>query len=167
MTRPNEFDLDLKWSLWIADPEDDAYPQGLIQTLRDLPVGSSVLVRTAPRKEIRFGEVRVKRTDKGYSAIGTFSCEWDDTYDLAASLDIPEDDPDGNGYSDALLDRVEIALLELRDPSLSFAVSGQDLPDLFRRIDAQEDALLTLDTECWSAALGTFTDPVWHQGDPA
>ena len=57
---PIEEEVDLKWSLWQeSEDEWEDYAPGVYQKLKDafLGDGAEIRVHTAPRKEIRFGDV--------------------------------------------------------------------------------------------------------------
>lgn len=87
--------VDLKWSLWAAlafDWED--YAPGVVARMRAAfeGTGPAVLVRTAPRKEIRYGSVFIH---KGRADVD-FYCVWDESNDL-----VPESITDDAARDDA------------------------------------------------------------------
>src|SRR5215467_10277843 len=92
MNEKNMIELDLKWSLW--SEERGAFPDGVVDAILLAWSGSGDLeIRTAPKKEIRFGTVIVRSG----GADVEFNYEWDDPEDLASSLSV-EDMSDEETY---------------------------------------------------------------------
>jgi len=80
---PLEFRIDLKWSLWSKDA--DHFEKYAPETLKHLKAGfagdfdehgDTIVVTTAPRKEIRFGKVVLD--PKAGTVTVTFNSEFDD-----------------------------------------------------------------------------------------
>lgn len=83
-----DINIDLKYSLW-EDNKDEWSAYGLEKTYDQIKAafegtGSPVKVSTAPRKEIRYGSVRISKGE----AIVEFVSLWDEPY-----CHIPEDFP--------------------------------------------------------------------------
>ncbi len=120
------FEVDLKWSLWSKDPEvwQDYAPETW-RHIRDGVVGGyleetgdTLVIRTAPKKEIRYGEVMIwynPRTDNIEAGV-RFEQEYDE-------------DPS---------DIVEDLVSAPSDGSL------KSLRILMAKIDALEDALIEM-----------------------
>lgn len=73
-------EVDLKWSAWAADRGhwEDHAPKTLAH-LEELEPGLILFIVTAPRKEIRFGEVSVTiGDDQVWRAVGWFRNDYDD-----------------------------------------------------------------------------------------
>ena len=97
------------------------------------------MIRTAPRKEIRFGSVLVS---KGQADV-EFSFEWDDPHDLAASVDDRLDD----GMSDEEHEWVSGLVADyLAENHCEFrrhrVLSEDDFGRLMEAIDRVEEELL-------------------------
>ena len=76
-----EVEVDLKWSLWTTDESIwEDYAPGVLDKIKR---GEVSVLRTAPRKEIRYGKVEFL---SGGSVLVDFRSEWDEPYDLANTL---------------------------------------------------------------------------------
>ena len=118
-----EVDVDLKWSLWSrCRGHWDEYAPGVVEQLDLMEPGQRLIINTAPRKEIRFGQVRVScsfndrkvsptiYTATGYFQNGDFDGLEDGdpepvTLDISVSASTPDE-------LLAAVDRVEAALID-------------------------------------------------------
>jgi hypothetical protein len=134
--------IDLKWSLWTAHVED--FPADLQADWAKLQAGeiTEIQISTAPKKEIRFGTVRMR---KGFAVV-QMSTRWDDVESLADTLKV---DPD------ALWDHLaESGALEDGDVmggAVEERVEGETLEALVEAIDDVEDQLIEEDAGAWTA----------------
>lgn len=72
-----ELAVDNKWSLWSDFGFDHGY--GFVDPLiHEMPIGSSLDIRLACWKEIRYGNVAIKRSKAGYEVEGNMYTVWDD-----------------------------------------------------------------------------------------
>lgn len=72
-----EHSIDLRWSLWTANVRE-IKPEIVLDMRRAFNgSGNPVLVKTAPKKEIRFGKVQI---EQGHALV-TFHFEWDEPYE--------------------------------------------------------------------------------------
>lgn len=71
--------VDLKWSLWSRDRETwDERANGIWELLASTPVGTEIYIRSAPKKEIRFGDVILLHVaENSWTAHVNFRAEWD------------------------------------------------------------------------------------------
>lgn len=152
---PEEVSVDLKWSLWCRHEEDiEEYAPGLPARMRAAFSGDGppLLIHTAPRKEIRFGSVRIS---KGGAEV-EFSFEWDEPHELAASVDDHLDeemsDEEHEWASGIVADHLAENYCEFRRQRL---ISEEDFGQLMEAIDAVEDELLEGERS-FSAAFDEF-----------
>lgn len=76
-----DVEVDLKWSLWTTDESIwQDYAPGVLDKIKR---GEVAVLRTAPRKEIRYGDVEFLDNGK---VLVNFRTEWDEPYDLANTL---------------------------------------------------------------------------------
>jgi hypothetical protein len=119
------FRVDLKWSCWTV--WDDERWDGAFEFMQGLLPGTAVTIRTAPRKEIRYGRVIVSRLFPSmWIAEGVFTCGWDDPEDLACSMAA-----DCIGVDN------------------EFSVKANTFERLMRRIDAEENRCMSMSNEQW------------------
>lgn len=132
-----EVSVDLKWGLWSRDFStwDDQAPGVLIDLFDALIRGETVTIRTAPRKEIRFGSVDIVPDGTRLRAHGSFSAGWDDPRELADGYFIPEE------LYDAFVASIPFTSSG-PGVEIEFDVSADDLEQLFAQIDREEDRLL-------------------------
>jgi hypothetical protein len=183
---PLERSVDLKWSLWSADP-DTWVARGVVaifDAMRAAFVGTgpAVQLSTSPRKEIRHGSVLISEG----RARGHFSTEWDDLDSLAETLSLLDDDghwKDRTGmgpeelaaepreYRDGL-DREAFAesvpfSRHTLEPGLDrdFDVRAGDFDELLARVDAEEAALLEADRAAWEELMGIYRPAPAPGGD--
>ena len=156
--QPHKWDIDLKWSAWSTDPSvwKDLAPQ-TFKMLREgfdggfEEYGETIIVQSAPRKEIRFMRVEVgpSRTE-GYVDVDLYVTDtWDSPSDLLATLNLP----------DKCLDSLEDYLWQHQmikedgDPGWSvregFAVKLYDFDAFMQRVDDAENRLLEESQEAW------------------
>ena len=156
MTEPNPrhpvIDVDLKWSLWTLDAS--YWPSGnyllLQKAFRDVRDGriESFTVRTAPRKEIRFGRVTFSSDHRWLSVkVSVGFCEhWDETPDLLG--DLVEDQ---EVYSS--LDEIIPGCYRCLDGSNGVDIDGVFVARSFaaamKRIDKYEEKLMRHNEEAW------------------
>lgn len=143
-----EVRVDLKWSLWIANKESwQDYAPGIVRQMEKafLGIGRPVLVRTAPRKEIRFGEVLIT---KG-RATGTFACEWDEAHELADTLGTENNE----AFVECLPGSAYVGGIGV---DVEFVVAARTFNALMERIDAEEDRLIKLDRQEWKGIETLF-----------
>ena len=148
-------DIDFKYSLWSSEEswfEDMADTEDALLLMKAAFDGSGnpVCVRTAPKKEIRFGSVWIERNEMSYA----FRSEWDDSCDLV---------PDSN-LNDAQRVELEGSISEwcqvLKDGyELDFfiednvgaytrgVVQCEDFKSALEQVDAAEDHLIEMEAE--------------------
>jgi len=139
---PDVVDVDLKWSLWSADEETfEEYAPGIAARMRAAHSGEGkpLLLRTAPRKEIRFGAVLIS---KGTAEV-EFSFEWDEPHELAASVDdrleTGMSDEEHDWVSGLVADYLAASYCEFRRERV---ISEEDFGKLLEAVDKVEEELL-------------------------
>jgi hypothetical protein len=76
--KTTKYNIDLKWSLWSSEELLERYPEVYEQArLAFSAEGDPVEIHTAPRKEIRFGDVTI---EDGCASVN-FYFEWDEPYE--------------------------------------------------------------------------------------
>ena len=164
----SEVRVNLKWSLWSAHEEHwQERAPAVLATMREgieggqiLETGCGITIRTAPHKEIRYGEVTIYPRDGRLYADVRFSSEWDEPSALADTLlhEIGVTDA-----SDATYDRaVEwvrgwVAPTVTEEDTIDLGESPT-LADALARIDAVEDRLLAADKTGWVDTVESFRD---------
>ncbi len=144
-----EVSVDLKWSLWSEDKDNwEDYAPGVWKQLEDAFLGKtgSVIVRTAPRKEIHFGMVTVF---KG-GAEGSFATEWDEPEGLAETLEVE--------YDEAFREMVPFTTTKM-EPGVEvfFQLKAKKFNKLMRRLDQANSELLDKNEEEWKYFKSCFT----------
>lgn len=147
---PEVIRVNLKWSAWSKHQEHwDDHAPGIWEKLSALPIGQSVTVRTAPRKEIRYGTVEISRVahptrpEGFWEAQAAFEEVWDTTGDLAGSLDLDE------AGEDALCEKLSIGLGDSFTIQVSNHVEAPTFEKLMVAIDRIEDDLIQQNKETW------------------
>ena len=148
---PEVIRVDLKWSAWSKhrDPWDDYTPE-IWEKLAALPIGQSVTVRSAPRKEIRYGTVEIShvahptRPEGFWEAQAMFQDVWDSSGYLAGSLGL--DDEAGEG---ALCEKLRIGLGDSFTIQVSNSVEAPTFEKLMAAIDRIEDDLIEQNKQTW------------------
>jgi hypothetical protein len=161
-----EATIDLKWSLWTECKGTwKEYAPELLKTLHALKVGESVTIHTAPRKEIRYGTVKITREKKTvWSADGWFASEWDDPTCLADTLGLLSDDPDSK-EDDTKIDEFRQTLPfthHLYEPGMEreFYHKARSLQALLSKVDSEEGLLIKDDQEAWEDIELSYKDKV-------
>lgn len=152
-TLPSEtVEIDLKHSLWSCDLE--SFPEDVLALMRAAfdGTGTALSVRTAPKREIRYGLVKIYHGCMEYQ----FHTEWDDTEALV-SEDLEELTDAQQTY---LLDRVsdwlsmhkyllavdhEVMSEDNIGAAASGKVVGDDFEAALKRVDQGEEDLLERD----------------------
>lgn len=150
--QPETAKVDLKLSLWSRDKECwEERATGLWDRLSDLEPGSRMEIRTAPRKEIRFGRVEIERRQSDWSAIGQFEAHWDAVEDLCDSLGIPEEDYETVAEG--------VPRTDSGDPGVErdFEVRAASLAELMVLIDDEEASLLEEEKHAWADFERTYS----------
>lgn len=167
-----EHSVDLKWSLWTIDRSEwESYHAANIYDRMEkafLGAGPVVVVKTAPRKEIRCGEVIIS---KG-KADGWFATEWDEPETLADTLHLIDDKGDwpAEGWPETMsqeeINRSSLrgfceslpASLHLWTIGLdwNFTVRARSFPRLMEKIDKVENQLLQADQEEWASVQAVY-----------
>jgi hypothetical protein len=150
--QPDGIKIDLKWSLW-SRREDSwgDYAPGAWERLAGMEPGDVMVVNTAPRKEIRFGEVTIAReAEDTWTAFGLFVAHWDSEESLCDTLGVPE--ADQAGLHDTL------PRTQSGEPGLDkdFHLSASTFPELMRLIDIAEDELLKEEETAWGVLEKTY-----------
>jgi hypothetical protein len=144
--------VNLKWALWSASEDywNDYAPEAL-KTLKACVDGGklretkgSIVISTAPNKEIRYGTVVVyyDSAKRAYAADVRFCTEWDEIGILADALDVPEDEIDG--LSETLPRHPDGIGVEV-----ARTVRARSLTKLLAKIDDVESELLETDEAVW------------------
>lgn len=138
--------VDLKWSLWSKDKDfwDERAP-GAWDELANLAPQCGVVIKTAPKKEIRYGTVTVERQQDGWVARGVFSACWDDVESLGDTLNVPEEE------LEALSEVVPRTMDGEIGLDIDFDVSATTLEELMSKLDECEAQLLENETQAWEA----------------
>lgn len=141
-----EIKVDLKWSLWSADKKHwEQHAPRVWEDIEKLKAGQKMHVRTAPRKEIRYGSAVIKRHPDCYVAAVDFATEWDEMESLCDTLGIPED----------RRIEVEAGVFPLHENGIGVTVCrevrGETVEALMLAIDEVEARLLDDDTAEWDA----------------
>lgn len=156
-----EFKIDLKWSLWAAD--EGIWEEYAPDALRHLKMmfNNTVIIKTTPRKEIRWGKVWVTGTSECEDAPGDlkasvhFESHWDSLEDLADTLGLDVDDEDALENLRGL-----IPFTMSGEPGLEVDadVDATSVAELLAKVDAIEDALLKMDAEEWAAIEAIYKE---------
>jgi hypothetical protein len=153
-----EFDIDLKWSLWSQD--EGTWEQYAPEALKHLRMMSdnTLVLKTAPRKEIRFGTVTITGTAEAEAgsggeleATGRFEAHWDSVEDLMDTLDVAaSEDADYDEQYQCLVESLPFANMD-GDPGtyVEFEVKATTVAELLRLVDEQEAKLLAEDEQAW------------------
>lgn len=140
--------IDLKWSLWTTDFSVwmDYAPE-FYDTMRIiLDTSGSFEVRTAPRKEVRFGYVKFQRKGNRYTATVDFVTIWDDIEVLAENYISEDSDPD-NIINYAW--EIAPATINGTGVAVNRKVSSKTFAGLMKKIDEAEDELMSEDEAEW------------------
>lgn len=137
MPTKKEFQVDLKWSLWSLN--DSEFPDEVLFEMQmafegDLP---AVIIRTHPRKEIRFGSVEVY---KGGADV-CFYFEWDDPRSIQKVL---SDLSLSQGERDFATDRIAAFYSEMTW-QISRVIAAGSFVELMEQIDQVESDLMELE----------------------
>jgi len=150
---PEVLKVDLKWSMW---SRHEGYWQGFAPgvwgKLEAMKPGDEIVIKTAPRKEIRFGVVEIVRGKEEFSAHGQFSEHWDDVGDLCDTLGISDEE----GYE--LVSKGALPLSDEGHPGLTrhFDVQAVTVDGLMTLIDHEEDALINEGHAAWKELETTY-----------
>ena len=149
--------VDLKWALWSREQcHWTEYAPGAWGRMAGAFNGTHPPVRivTAPRKEIRYGTVTVR---KG-RAEGTFTCEWDSVVALADTL--------GTVNDDAFIETIPYNNNGEPGTSREFSVQSRTFRQLMTRIDKEESALLETDHQSWREIQSMYQQPTTLKRNP-
>jgi hypothetical protein len=141
VTRPDGWLVDLKWSLWSRNLEvwGDAKHALVWEKIEKLPVGKKIMIRTAPREEIRFGWALIERHEDQWSAEVEFEVHWGDTAEeLADTFGLPE----GEQHTDALMFVLPFAKGYEAGVQIGRYVEAKTVQELMDGIDAVENDLI-------------------------
>src|SRR5512137_184625 len=130
--------VDLKWSLWSADPDYWEEHDGgeVLAAMRAALAGGDVVeVVTAPRKEIKFGRVLVGEGRANVS----FRSEWDSISDLLGELG--EDTASVEMATEWFLDQGLLLYGEPCGAHVQEQIQARCLEDLLARVDELEERL--------------------------
>ena len=147
---PIEISVDLKWSVWSQDaytwkdyaPETYKHMKSGVDGGELEESGDSLLIRSSPKKEIRYGSVYIYYDAKAGSCAAnvSFFTEWDDAYELEDTLGKPLED------FEKMLPRHSEGI----GCEVPRTVYAKTLRTLLKKIDAVEDELLKDDAEAWT-----------------
>jgi hypothetical protein len=143
--KPLDFEIDLKWSLWSTDEslwkesckEEN---QDILTIMRNAFNGTDkrIVIHSAPRREIRFGQVELS---KGKAKV-EFSAVWDTSFDL-----VPDNCP--KRLRKNLIEEIEFYFednfYDDQNPLgalVSTVVESDSFDDLMFKIDGLEDKLI-------------------------
>jgi hypothetical protein len=140
VTRPDGWRVDLKWSLGSRDLGvwEHAKQAGVWQKIEQLPVGKKIMIRTAPRKEIRFGSALIERHEDQWSAEVEFEEHWDTAEELAGTLGLPE----GEEHTDALMSVMPFGKGYEAGVQIGRYVEAKTVQELMDGIDDVENDLI-------------------------
>lgn len=151
-----EFSIDLKWSLWSQDESiwQDYAPEALRHM--KLMYNNTLILKTAPRKEIRYGTVTITGTsesedspnDGELEAIGRFEAHWDEVAELMDTFGLdPGDDDEYQCFVDSLpwanTDGTPGTYIE-------FHVQATSVAALLTAIDLKEAELIKDNDRLWN-----------------
>lgn len=140
-TRPENWEVDLKWSLWSRDLSvwDQAKRALVWEKIEQLPVGKKLMIRTTPRKLTRFGSALIERHEDQWSAEVEFEEHWGDTAEeLAKTFGLPE----GEEHTDALMSVLPFAKGYEAGIQIGRYVEAKTVQELMDGIDAVENDLI-------------------------
>jgi hypothetical protein len=151
-----EIDVDLKWSLWSQDVEYWRERAPEVIKMMETMLNNTLIIHTAPRKEIRFGTVTITGTSecsdaKGdLKAVGRFEEHWDDADSLMDTLGVLEDDSTDTPVQ-AFVDSLPFANSD-GDVGVyrEFTVQADTVAKLLELIDKEEDALIADSSKQWA-----------------
>jgi hypothetical protein len=164
----SEARVDLKWSLWSAHEKHwQDYAPTVLATLRAgitdgqiLETGCGITIRTAPRKEIRFGEVTIYPYNGHLFADISFRSEWDEPSALADTLlwEIGVADASDATYERATeWVREWVAPIITEEETIDLGESPT-LAAALAQIDTVEERLLEADKTGWTDTVESFRD---------
>lgn len=136
--------VDLKWSLWMPDRDEWTGATDVWDTLAKLGPGESRVVLTAPKKEILFGRVTIRRDAAGsWLAEVSFRHEWDEVESLADTLRIPErSEAEFEDYVPHAEGHPGVSVTKEVGPCATFE-------ELMAAIDLVEGELTVASDKCW------------------
>jgi hypothetical protein len=140
-TRPENWEVDLKWSLWSRDLGvwKAKKQAGVWEKIEQLTVGKKIMIRTSPREMTRFGSALIERHEDQWSAEVEFEEHWGDTAEeLAEMLGLPE----GEQHTDALMSVLPFAKGYEAGVQIGRYVEAKTVQELMDGIDAVENDLI-------------------------
>jgi hypothetical protein len=138
---PYEDRIDLKWLLWSAEPERWAErAPNTWKRIEELEEGDAIEIKTAPRKEIRYGCVTITRTAEGYEAEVAFREEWDPEEVLVDTLGVTDIDA---FVRDIPYTHGSPGVEEVR------SVTGTTMASIMAAIDHVEEELILSNNSAW------------------
>jgi hypothetical protein len=172
--KQHEQRIDLKWSLWSEGMEYwEEYAPKTLAALKAgiddgdlLEHGGYIRILTAPRKEIRSGEVCIFAHEGHIKATVEFREEWDEPYDLAGTL-LHE-----AGITDPPDEQHEKMVERLRDPWTELGTIEEEhidfgesptLAEVLAGIDAVEERLIVNDKLAWESLVEWAKDEFGSQ----
>jgi len=139
-----EVSIDLKWSLWTTDQGiwEEKAPEAI--KMLHMMLNNTLVIHTAPRKEIRYGTVTITGTSEcsdakgALKATGRFVEYWDSVDDLMGALDMPETEYARESLAECL------PFVDFDSPGVAreFTVEAESVAELLAKIDTEEDALI-------------------------
>tara|TARA_Y100000034_G_scaffold131492_1_gene192356 strand:- start:6870 stop:7499 length:630 start_codon:yes stop_codon:yes gene_type:complete len=152
------YTVDLKWSIWTTDENEFVgtgtttsqrrYRIDLGEKMRNafLGTGPPIEIQSAPRKEIRYGNVTIK---KG-GAVGEMRTCWGEVYELVPDDMESIDEATGGGVTDAISDWVDgrSGFDEGGDvigAFVDFDIKASTFEAMMEAIDQQEEMLIQQD----------------------
>lgn len=151
------YTVDLKWSIWTTDENEFVGQEAsqrweridLGEKMRNafLGTGPPIEINSAPRKEIRFGNVTIQ---KG-GAVGEMKTSWGESYTLVPYDMESIDEATDGGVTDAINDWVEFCTAGFDDSGnvmgafVDFDIKASTFEALMEAIDQQEEMLIQQD----------------------
>lgn len=135
-----EHTIDLRWSLWQRLPSED-FPEAVIADMEEAfkGEGEEVTVRTAPKKEIRFGQVVV--FEGGADVV--FDFEWDEPYEQLWRIEETTGELT-EAQSEDLSGRIASWMSEM-DWNIHREIEATTFEELMEKIDMTEEDLMELE----------------------
>jgi len=154
-----EHNVDFKYSLWMDYPEgwEDRGELALYEKIRRVFQGideedRSIIIYTAPRKEIRYGKVLIQKGE----ASGYFYTLWDEPYEIAQTLDLTDENGEyKEGVEEVFEDFDGLFPYTYygEDPGseIEFTIDGTEtFEEMMTAVDQKENELLEYDQQNWA-----------------
>lgn len=160
-SNPIDANIDLKWSIWSADPSiwEERAPKTLALLREGIDegmieeTGDAVEIWTHPSKPFRWGWLLVESNDKGdgVKARVIFRTGWDEPHYLMDTLGYSQDEIDDPKTYDAFVEVAPWTGGGDTGIEVDRTVTATSAKELLRKVEEVESDLLKEDEKAWSA----------------